>query len=360
MNNNVETVKISDLLLDIDNPRIKEFTLFTKDHQEEVARILWEEMSLDELLFSFISNGYWKYEPIIVLVDNQKKIVVEGNRRVAALKILHGYYEIKLPHYIEEKITNELKEDTLEIPAIITKSRKESWKFIGFKHVNGPAKWGSFSKAQYIYEIHTNYRIPINEIAYQIGDTHNTASKLYLGYKLLELARDKEIYDYKSDIFDKRLHFSHLYTALQRDGYRKYLGLDSKDLSENKIVIHNESHLNDVLVWLYGSKNEQISPIIKSQNPDLKKLDEVLKSKNSLALLKTGDSLDVAYEDTISTVAKFEDSLIQAKKFMNKSWTFVLDGYKGSSEHLDISQNISNIAVKLYNQMRDINLESNK
>ena len=43
-----------------------------------------------------------------------------------------------------------------ELPVIIT-TRKDSWRYLGFKHVNGPATWGSYAKAQYIAYVYNNY-----------------------------------------------------------------------------------------------------------------------------------------------------------------------------------------------------------
>ena len=64
-----------------------------------------------------------------------------------------------------------------ELPVIIS-NRKESWRYLGFKHVNGPAKWSSYAKAAYIAEVHRKYKVPLADIANQIGDRHNTVQRL--------------------------------------------------------------------------------------------------------------------------------------------------------------------------------------
>jgi hypothetical protein len=46
------------------------------------------------VLESLIDDGYLPTENIIVLDDGANKIVKEGNRRVAALKIIHGHYKL--------------------------------------------------------------------------------------------------------------------------------------------------------------------------------------------------------------------------------------------------------------------------
>ncbi len=43
--------------------------------------------SLDELAVSFIDSGYWPHEAMIVVREKGQNVVVEGNRRLAALKV---------------------------------------------------------------------------------------------------------------------------------------------------------------------------------------------------------------------------------------------------------------------------------
>lgn len=59
------------------------------------------------LMESLIETGYLPTENIIVLKEGRKHAVKEGNRRIAALKILHGHIDsadFDLPTYIEEKL----------------------------------------------------------------------------------------------------------------------------------------------------------------------------------------------------------------------------------------------------------------
>src|SRR5277367_5754345 len=83
----------------------------------------------------------------------------------------------------------------------------------------------------------------------------------------------------KTDIRGK-FAFSHLYTALTRPGYREFLGLPdewrAEDPKPNPVPKNKLENLHKVMVWLYGSKKDEIEPIINSQNPDIKNLGAVL------------------------------------------------------------------------------------
>ena len=64
--------------------------------QAELTRRLWVEIAVDELVYSIAYNSYYKTEPLLVVQnsegqtgpDLEKMVVIEGNRRLAALKIL--------------------------------------------------------------------------------------------------------------------------------------------------------------------------------------------------------------------------------------------------------------------------------
>jgi len=77
-----------------------------------------------------------------------------------------------------QKLSADALNKLKELPAIIS-NRKESWRYLGFKHVNGPAKWSSYAKAAYIAEVHRDYKVSLADIANQIGDRHNTVQRLY-------------------------------------------------------------------------------------------------------------------------------------------------------------------------------------
>ena len=77
------------------------------------------------IMESIIQDGYIPTENIIILDDGKSLTVKEGNRRIAALKLIHGHYKISefgLPSSIIEKIENldaTWKKENLEVPCTI-------------------------------------------------------------------------------------------------------------------------------------------------------------------------------------------------------------------------------------------------
>ena len=354
----VEYIELDKLNLDKRNPRLSEFGINAKSREEEILKILWDEMAVNELMYSIVSNGFWDYEPLIALKEGENYTVVEGNRRLAAVKLLHNQGSVKIPKHIIDRITPNLLKETSKIPIIEIQSREESWRYVGFKHVNGPAKWGSFAKAQYIAEIHNDYKVPIDEIAYQIGDTNNTAQKLYQGLMVLEQAKTEKVYNYE-DVNANRVYFSHLYTGLQREGVRNYLDIKEAE-EESKAPVPKEQlkNLGQLLEWLFGSKKNETQSIIKSQNPDLKYLDEVLQSKEATIHLMAGEPLSFAYEMSRANDALFEENILIAKKGLQKARAYLTTGYDGEENLLRVAGSVAQLADDLYDEMDKVRKES--
>ena len=92
--------------------------------------------------------------------------------------------------------------------------------------------------------------------------------------------------------------FSHLYTGLDYDGFKRFLKL-SDETAESKEPVPKEriKELGELCKWLYGdNRGETIKPVIQSQNPDLALLDEILQKDVSIDALRSGLSLPHAHD----------------------------------------------------------------
>ena len=171
-------IKVSDLVFDRRNPRLFEYDVTPQSSEADVIKVLWEVMDVRELVLSIEASGFFFHEPIIVSQESGKNVVIEGNRRLAAVRLLTDpkladTLKIKVP-----KLTQKAKNELDELPVIVD-TRESAWRYLGFKHVNGPAKWSSYGKSQYIANVHQSYGISLENIARQIGDTHRTVQRLF-------------------------------------------------------------------------------------------------------------------------------------------------------------------------------------
>ena len=297
--NMAQKIDIDFLQLDYENPRVIDIT-----EKTDTAFIIKfsKHSDLKEIISSMPENGYMDIEPLIVIKGQEKYIVLEGNRRLAALLLLRDK-ELAKKCNIDLPNVNEEKQRTFheKITVYRVESREDARAFIGFKHINGPHKWDSFAKGKYAtlwYRAGSKSGLKVDDIARQIGDSHDTINKMIKGYMVLEQAIQNNLYSLEDRVTPK-FAFSHLYTALTRTEYCNFLGLD-KDWRtgspvENPISEEKYEELHKLLCWLYGSKSEKQSSQIRTQNPDLAKLGKVIINSEARAALEAGATLEAAY-----------------------------------------------------------------
>ena len=353
----IEYPLTENLSLDWKNPRLAEFGIKEGDENQEIFKVLWENMALEEIVYSIVAHGFFTTEPLIVL--KEADIVLEGNRRLAAVRIVlnPNLIENKLDDGVLNRITPELKESLKTLPVIYVQDRHEAWRFIGFKHINGPTQWNSFAKAQYISQIHSEFEIPLNEIAFQVGDTHKTVQKLFEGIKVIEQAEREKVFD-REDVKRGRLYFSHLYTGLQYDGFREFLSISNQsEESESPIPSEKVEELGEFLTWLYGSKKADLDPVIRTQNPDLKKLENIVKNDEALSAIRAFQPLDFAFELSQPKNKILEENIYAAQRNVQKAWSYVNEGYDGSEKILDVCLKLADRVDDLFEKMKAIRSE---
>lgn len=353
--------KSTDLLFDKENPRLVEFGA-ADFSEEKLINLLWREMAVDELVMSILAYGFFQHEPLYVMAGQSEKfIVLEGNRRLAAIRsilnpgIVAGGKMDKFKEQISQDLRIELED---HIPVIILKSRQSAWQLLGFKHVNGPAKWGSYAKAKYIAQVHNEFEVPLDRIAEQIGDTNKTVRKLYQGLMVLEQA-EQQVEFSMDDIKTPRLFFSHLYTALGYEKFRNYIGVPDDFEAPNPVPEENKRQLQEVMDWLFGSKKRNVEQLVKTQNPYLRQFVEILGNDLSVAALRAGSNLDVAYDLTVDDNDALREALVKARLALDKATSKVgsFAGDEGlvrqAGSVLKLAQSVYNFLYRIYDERKN-------
>jgi hypothetical protein len=346
----IRKFKTKDLHFDHKNPRLAEYGITSKTPESEILKILWDAMDVRELVQSIAASGFFPHEALIITREGSRDIAIEGNRRLAAVKVLLDKTLAKSNGWDVPDISASARKDLEEIPGILS-DRKLAWRYLGFKHVNGPAKWSSYAKAAYIADVHEEYGVSLADIASQIGDNHNTVQRLYRGLMVLKQAEDSGVYD-PEDRFRHRLAFSHLYTGLDYEGISSFLSISPKEEETNKPVPKNKlKNLGELCLWLYGSRKEKRPPVVESQNPDLRRLNAVVANREAIAALRSGADLNKAFELSRPPAAIFEESLLAAKRELTTARANLSTGYDKSEALLRIAGSVATIADDIYSEM---------
>jgi hypothetical protein len=345
-----EPIQLADLHFDARNPRLAEAA--SAANEAGILQVLWREFAVDEVAISIAHNGYWPHEPLIATREGKKLVVIEGNRRLAAVKLLR---DANLRERVKAtdlpRISESDRKKLAELPVVICE-REEVWQYLGFRHLNGPQNWRSFAKAQYVAEVHREFGIPLGDIANKIGDQHSTVERLYFGYLVLTQAESAAGFD-RNDCYKEHFSFSHLYTGLDYPGIKAFLGLpDDRVLKDSPVPRSKLKNLGDLMLWLYGSESEEVEPIVKSQNPHLRQLDETLLNIDGVTALRRGAPLKVSLEASRGDSRLFREAMQQAKESLQDARGKSLEGYEGEDDLLKTAESIVQLAESLLAEMK--------
>ncbi|PPF75479.1 hypothetical protein C5B96_16665 [Subtercola sp. Z020] len=324
-----------ELNLDLKNPRMPDAEFLD---QSEAVQYLADHADVSELVQSIATSGWYDYEPLIVL--RGENVVLEGNRRLAALRLIADPDLAKsLGVAIPEPLHANAKPDEVRIRFV--DHPREARDFIGFKHINGAFKWDSLAKAKYAAQWLDDDG-EINTVSQRLGDNHNTISRLVNGWKVLQQA---EANGFDREAISRRTFaFSHLYTAISRPATREYLGLPDVSeglLGKDPVPRASLAELGRFTSWLYGQKDEPA--VIQSQNPDLGHLVQVLGNKSALATLEATRNLDRAYDIAEDKTTKF--SALVYKLVQDVEEALRLSGsYDGDPALVGVTESISRSA----------------
>ena len=352
----LETTKVpvERLRLDRANPRLEGEAAEASD--ERIIARLYRGAELDELLQSISANGYLDIEPLVVMRasngDDDGLIVLEGNRRLATLRLLREPALVSRIAAAEStripvpEIDEDVRQTLIEVSVYLVANRERARAFIGFKHINGPQKWDAYAKARFAADWYRKGRaegIGLEQIAQAIGDRHDTIKRMVSAIYVLEQAREEGLFNI-DDRFPPKFNLSHLYTALSRSQYMDYLGLEAAwsrhDPTPDQVPQDRLARLEQVLVWIYGSKADDVAPVVQKQNPDIKRLGEVLAHAEGRHVLEQTADLDLAHASTESVDTRFTASLLRAREAIGDA-AGSLRAYDGQDQSLlDIAEDI--------------------
>lgn len=289
---------MSDLRLDADNPRLPEDTGNASD--EELVKLLARDYSLLELGQSLADNGYFAEEPLAVISQlsagkPETFTVIEGNRRLAALKLLTNA-ELRVAVGLTEwdSLAASAQYDLRVVPCIVYGDREDLISFMGFRHITGVKPWEPLAKARFIHTLIRNHSLDFKTAARRIGSKVNSVSHQYLVYTVYLQARD----EFGLDVSGVEKDYGVFTRAMSSGPLREYIGLtggraSAEDIkrSDAPVASNRRDRLREVISWVTGSADE---PAVLGDSRHITSLGEVVANPDALALLKSSRSLTLA------------------------------------------------------------------
>ena len=292
----IQFEKLDNLYLDPMNPRLGRSNTGREVTQERVLELM-QDWTLDELAVSFLESGFWPQEALIVtkekLYGAERLVVIEGNRRVAALILLRSAIAGKpvsgKPISTKWADIAKAKESPPKlfdrIPCILVDSREEIAGFLGFRHVTGIMQWQPAEKAQYIAKLIDKNHLTYEEVMSRIGSKTSAVRQNYIAYRLLLQMENEENISIKN-VENK---FSVLYLSLRTAGVQSFLGIDMKanpKAAQHPVPRRRLKQLQQFALWLFG--DEKRDPLL-TDSRSIDKFGSILESPEAVAYLERAD-----------------------------------------------------------------------
>ena len=297
--NKIEYAKLDDLYLDPHNPRLGRENTGPSVKQSAILDLM-KDWALEELAVSFLEGGFWVQEALLVVREpiygSNKLVVIEGNRRLAALKLLRDAI-IGNPlssKWKELQVGVKAPKDLFEkIPYILVDTRKDVDAFLGFRHVTGIKEWRPAEKAQYISKLIDERKMTYEEVMRKIGSKTEAVRRNYIAYRLLLQMEEEE----KISLEHVEEKFSVLFLSLRTSGAQQYLHIDIKadpKTVRKPIPAKHMQNLVNFALWLFGDDKR---PPLFTDSRYVDKFGSVLESPKAVEYLERTDNpnFDTAY-----------------------------------------------------------------
>lgn len=344
--------------LDPENPRLAKESRGST--QFELLQTLYDQFDVDELAYSMAENGYFDEEPIIVvpqkmpkdfiysddievqqkeiqtLVSNRKIrfTVVEGNRRVATLKLLLDNElrkKLKIANDFPKPASDKVASDLKIIPSIFYSNRDDISAYLGVRHIAGLLKWEAYAKAVFLatrieegIKKKKSIENSIKEVQRQTADRSDVIRKQYLCYKVLKEAED----DLNFDTTNIKNKFSLITVALNSPSIREFIGVKSyKDIDFSNRVVPTKKieKLILLLTWIYGNGKDKL-PILTDSRRITSRLAPVLADDDATEYLIKYELLEEAYErsggEKMFLIKKLNDAIKNMRNALSIAYKY--------------------------------------
>jgi len=279
------------LRLDPENPRLPEGLKGVDEH--ELIKFIAEAYNAIEIARSIVRFGYFASEPLIVVKQGDSEyLVVEGNRRLVALKILadpslaSGLDDAKEWEALAKQATLSHK-----IPAVIAASKQAVAPIIGYRHISGIEPWEPYEKARFIAGLVDKQKLGFEEVANIVGERLTEVAALYRNYAIVKQAQTQLSINTEGVI----ARFGIFTRAMSSLPLRNFIGAPSPSETSPGIIpvpLDKKDAVKELLSWLFG---DETGEKVISESRNITDLGTVIESEDGLQVLRETRNLDAAF-----------------------------------------------------------------
>lgn len=291
------TVPLDDLLLDPNNFRFRGPETGTEVPESRFAEASVQDAALtkikndgiSEVKRSIAENGFVPIERIVVRelsVANpvaselnepgspaSRYVVLEGNRRTAALKVL------RLEHESGASVRQSVVESFDAVPVLLASdaSPDDLLAIMGIRHVGGPKEWGGFQSALLVYELMDVEGANARQVASRLGLSVQEVNRRHRAFSALTQMNNDEEY---GELVTPDL-YAIFHEIIGQPKVREWLNWD-KDTYKLK----DTTNRDQLYKWLTGEPDSQKK--IRGYE-DIRELKAIIDNSDALSALQDDD-----------------------------------------------------------------------
>lgn len=287
-------VSLDDLLLDPNNPRFSELGEGYDEVQEsryadeKVQKNAFDKMrsptfNVSELRDTIKTIGFLPMDRIVIREwrgkDNELKyVVIEGNRRVTALKWLLQLDEAGKETFDEDKRQNFTSLECLLLDRTVA---PESATLIlpGLRHVSGIKEWGPYQKAKAVFALRQTGLSP-QEAAQSLGLSTRAANNSYRCFLALENLKNDEEF---GELAQPNM-YSYFEEVFKKPTVKNWLGW-----ADDAESFTNNERLREFYGWMIGPIDDEGGPHKLPSANSVRELAQIVEDDNALTVLRSHD-----------------------------------------------------------------------
>lgn len=250
-------LELNQIYLDPNNPRftslkwdnIPDEQISDESIQKATKRKLEEGFSIYKLVDNIQMNGFLTIDRVIVKkFAEDKYVVLEGNRRICAAKVIMEMYESN-HELVDESVIESLQEISC---LVYTGSEKQaSWFFQGLRHIIGIQEWPAYNKARLLVQLMEDEDLSLTEVGKKFGLSAYGAGQWVRGYYAFMQAAEES--DYAQEIDERAYPYLQEIFSRSNPVFKDWL-----QWSDTEYKFEDNLKFNEFLSWLYPRDEENV------------------------------------------------------------------------------------------------------
>ena len=283
----LEELSPLDLSLDPYNPRL---TFQEKESsQAELLRIMIEKFRVAEIAESIVAAGFRPFDPLIACRHEGSLTILEGNRRVAAMKLLLKPELAPDRHRnrweeLSKRLSDQDRKEIGKVSVTVYAHRDDAavTAYIGFRHVTGVLSWPALEKAGFIAHLIEDLGWDYRAVAEQLGSRPHHVERHYVAHQIVRQASERRL----PGTENMRSTFGVLLRALQAGGVTEFLGIEypgDPQKSRDPVPDSKQAELGCFVAWTFGTDE---APRVLRESRQLTKWGKILQSTAAVNYMK--------------------------------------------------------------------------